>query len=130
MAGPQISNLVPIVTNMEGTLLASSLVSASFDTDDQFNAAACGLVVVIKITAVDSGSIVATIQGKDPATGTYYTILASASLNSGTTVLRVHPLLTASSNTIAKDVIPRTWRVDVVLTGTSVTFSMGSSLTN
>ena len=38
-----------------------------------------GITVGINVTAV-TGSIVVTIQGKDPASGTYYTLLASAAI--------------------------------------------------
>ena len=60
-----------------------------------------------------------TLQGKDPVSGQYYTILASAALAStGLTVLKVYPGLTAAANTVVNDVMPTIYRVSsVVATG-------------
>lgn len=72
-----------------------------------------GLILIIDATVeVATASVVFTIQGKDPGSGKYYTILASAAVTAvGTTILRVHPNLTASANVIAKDVMPSTFRI-------------------
>ena len=75
-----------------------------------------GLVFVIDVTAVTATpSVVFTIVGVDPISTKTWTILASAArTETGTTVLRVHPSLTGSSNLIAKDVIPTYWSVTAV----------------
>jgi hypothetical protein len=90
-----------------------------------------GLMVVIDAT-VDpaSASVVFTIQGKDPASGKYYTILASAAITGvGTTILRVDKNLTASANVVAKDVMPATFRI-IATHGNadSITYSVGAIL--
>jgi len=90
-----------------------------------------GLVVVIDCTAVaDTPSVTFTIQGYDTTSSKAYTILASAAITgTGTTVLRVHPALTAATNTIAKDLLPRYWRVSVaVADADSMTYSVGASM--
>lgn len=47
------------------------------------------------------------IQGYDSVSGKYYDILTGAAITAvGTTVLRIHPDLTASANLIAKDMLP------------------------
>lgn len=87
-------------------------------------------IVVIDITAITSGTATFTLQGKDSASGKYYTILASAALATvATTVLRVDPNLTASGNLIAKDIMPNQWRV--IMTPSSLvggTYTVGVNL--
>jgi hypothetical protein len=72
-----------------------------------------GMHLVIDCTAVvSSPSVVFTIQGSDPVSGKFYTILASAAIvGTGTTVLRVYPGLTAAANLVASDVLTSRWRV-------------------
>jgi hypothetical protein len=90
-----------------------------------------GIIVVIDAT-VDpaSASVVFTIQGKDPASGKYYTILASAAITGvGTTILRVDKNLTASANVVAKDVMPATFRIIAThADADSITYSVGAIL--
>ena len=117
--------------NFDLVLLESAARTAAVNVDDQANLAAVGLILVIDCTAVTATpGVTFTIQGKDPASGKYYTILASAAITgAGTTVLRVHPELTAAANTIAKDILPRTWRVAVTVADTdSATYSLGAIL--
>jgi hypothetical protein len=91
-----------------------------------------GLVLVVNSTAkVASPSVVFSIQGKDPASNTYYTILDSAAVvTSGTQiVMRVHPDLTASTNVTAKDMLPAVWRVVAThADADSITYSVGASM--
>ena len=92
---------------------------------------AVGAVIVIDVTAATSSpSVVFTVQGYDPASNKAYTILASVAITgTGTTVLRVHPDLTASANTIAKDMMPRHCRILADHSNTdSITYSVGVSL--
>ena len=75
-----------------------------------------GLVIVIDVT-VDpaSASIVFNIDGLDELSGNTWTLLDSAAIAAtGTTVLRISPHLTASANTIGKDIIPPVIRVNPV----------------
>jgi hypothetical protein len=90
-----------------------------------------GLVLTIVATAVvNTPSVTFTIEGKDPTSGTYYTILTSAAITgAGTTVLRVHPDLTAATNTVAKDMLPAVWRVKTAVSDTdTLTYSVGASM--
>ena len=117
--------------NRSVTLLASAARTASVATDDQSNSQHRGVVVIINATAATSTpSVVATIQGKDELSGQYYTILASAAITgTGTTVLRVYPGLTAATNTVANDVLPSTWRVNLVHADTdSITYTVAAQL--
>lgn len=118
--------------NRSVTLLASAARTASVATDDQSNSQHRGVVVIINATAATSTpSVVATIQGKDELSGAYYTILASAAITgTGTTVLRVFPGATNASNLVANDVLPSTWRVNLVAADAdSLTYSVAAQLT-
>lgn len=115
---------------------ALNLVGVTADTtgNDMDNASCRSAVVVIDITAIDgsgSPSMTFTVEGKDPISGKYYTILASAAKTStGTTVLRIDPNIAASANLIAQDVMPKVWRVKMVKanTLTNGTATVGVSL--
>jgi len=113
------------------TLFASQARTATENGADQTGSNALGLHLVIDVTSVTlTPSVVFTIQGKDAASGKYYTILASAAITgTGTTVLRVYPGLAAAANTVANDVLPDTWRV-IATHGDadSITYSVGASL--
>jgi len=71
-----------------------------------------------------------TIKGKDPLSGKYYTLLASAAIVAASTVvLRVYPGLTAVANLVASDVLPLDWRVEVTHSaGSNFTYSVGAQL--
>lgn len=86
---------------------------------------ACHLV--IDITGYTPGSLTVTIQGVDPVSGKKYTILASAALAAAaTTVLRVGPGLTAASNTVANDFLPKEININFNhADATAITYSAG-----
>lgn len=90
-----------------------------------------GLKLVIDITAVGgTPTLTVTIQGKDAASGKYYTILASAALSAvATTVLTVYPGGPTTANLAANDALPAVWRVQAVVAGTtpSVTATIGAN---
>jgi hypothetical protein len=118
--------------NLEiGALITHSAASAGENGDDQTNISARGVAVVVDITAITgtSPTLTVTIEGKDTASGKYYTLLASVALSAtGTTVLTVYPGLSAAANSVANDVLPRTWRVKTAIggTGPSVTATVGA----
>lgn len=106
--------------------LALSGASASGAGNDLQSGAGRGAVVVIDVTAITGtgASLTVTIEGKDPHSGKYYTILASAALTAvGTTVLRIHPSLAAAANSVAKDLMPRDFRVSYTIAGTTPSVS-------
>jgi hypothetical protein len=92
-----------------------------------FTTSAQSALFFINVTAVTATpSVVFTIAGLDPISGTAYTILTSAAIvGTGMTVLRVHPEITAAANTIAKDYLPSQIKVTATHGDTdSITFSM------
>jgi hypothetical protein len=113
------------------TVFESKARTATTSSRDIKNFDGTGAVVVIDCTADPaSASVTFTIEGKDPASAKYYTILTSAAITgTGTTVLRVHPDLTAAANTVAKDMLPAVWRVTATAgNGDSLTYSVGASM--
>ena len=90
-----------------------------------------GVHIVIDVTAVGvTPSVTFEIRGKDPTSGKYYTILASAAIAAvGTTVLKVFPGATAAANSVANDCLPETWRVVPVHgNAITITYSVGAIL--
>ena len=109
-------------------LAARAATVSSADISNDFGKA-CH--VYIKVTArAGSASTTFTIAGKDPVSGDYYTILASAAMTTAATkILRVVPGLTASANLIVSDCLPRTWRVTATHgTADDHTYSVGASI--
>lgn len=113
------------------TLLPSAARTATTNSGDISNPRYRGVHLVIDATAsAATPGVVFTIQGKDPVSGQYYTILASAAVTgTGTTVLRVYPGLTASANVTANDVLPADWRLlATAADADSLTYSVAGSL--
>lgn len=105
--------------------------TASGNSGDLPNLNARGVEVVIDVTAVPTVETVTfTIEGKDPTSGKYYTLLASAALSAaGTVVLRVYPGAATTANLSANLPVPRAWRVKVVHSASgSFTYTVGANL--
>lgn len=114
-------------------LVTLSAASAGGNSSDQTNMNGRGVQVGINITAISgtSPTLTVTVQGKDAASGAYYTILASASLNAtGFTLLTVYPGAATTANVSTPIPLPRTWRILYAITGTgpSVTATVGASV--
>jgi hypothetical protein len=108
--------------------LAARTAAASWT----FNTPCLGGFFVVRATAASlTPSVTFTITGSDPF-GATWTILVSAAVTGiGTTVLRVHPELTAAANTIAKDMLPSTVTVSAAVGDTDpLTYSVSFIGTN
>lgn len=118
--------------NVAAALITHAAAAAGVNSADQANSSARGVKVVVDITAITgTPTLTVTLQGKDPISGKYYTLLASAALSAvGTTVLTVYPGLTAAANLTANDVLPATWRVITAIGGTTpaVTATIAATL--
>lgn len=131
---PVTQTTVPTLNVDTGALVTLTAAGAgTTNSADQINTSGRGVVVVANISA-SSGTIAVTVavQGKDTASGQYYSLLTSASqTGTGTTVLTVYPGATPATNTAVSLPLPRTWRVQVV-SGTgvtpSVTMTVGASV--
>lgn len=117
--------------NIEETIFASAARTADENSADFTNGNAKGIKVVIDVTVDPAlASVVFNIQGKDPVSGKYYLLLASAAIAAvGTTVLTVYPGLTAVANVTATDIVPTTYRVSADHADTdSITYSVSGAL--
>lgn len=116
--------------NVNLTLLASAARTATTNSGDQVNYNGRGLHVIVDVTVAGTGSITITIQGKDPVSGQYYTILAGAAITTiSTNIYKVYPGLPATANVSANDILPRTWRVLVTANNANtITYSVGASM--
>lgn len=114
--------------NMDATLIASASYSTTQTSPDQKNFNGRGVKVFLNVGVIGAGSLVLTIQGKDPVSGLYKALLTSvAVVGNGLTVYTVYPGITATANVSASDILSRTWNVTV--TGANgTTFSVGSSV--
>lgn len=109
------------------TLFTLSSQAANGNSTDQTNFNGRGLKLVTNITGITGSgtpTLTVTIQGKDPVSGQYYTILTGAGITAtGTQVLTVYPGIAVAANVSASDILPRTWRVAFTITGTTPGFS-------
>lgn len=130
VGGFAADTIVQVGPEDSGALVTLTAAGASGQSADQVNAGFYGVKVVIDITAITGAGATLTvrIEGRDLASGKYFTMLSSAGLTAvGTTVLTVYPGLTNAANLVANDVLPKTWRVSYTIAGTtpSVTAKIG-----
>jgi hypothetical protein len=98
--------------NIDKIVLPSASRTTTQTGSDETNSYHRGLYVVLDMTTVGTGSVTLTVQGKDIASGKYYTILAGAAVTTNSTnVYKVYPGLTASANAVASDYLPSTYRI-------------------
>jgi len=119
-----------ITFNRTDVVLPNTARIASLDAPDQRNKLQRGMILVFDITAVPGGdTVLLTIEGKDPISGEYYTILAGAAqVAQATLVMRVYPALVAIANLTANDILPDTWRPTVTHSGAgSFEYSVAAS---
>jgi hypothetical protein len=124
---------VDITRGESVTVLASAARTATPDVDTFHvtGGETSGLVLIIDVTAsAASPSVVFTIVGSDQLSGETWTILASAAITGvGTTILRVHPSLTADANLIADDIVPAYWTVTAAHDDAdSITYSVAAQV--
>lgn len=122
---------MPLARNERRTLLASAARTTDTTTAEQDNTEHRGVVVFLDVTSItDTPTITATIQGYDAVSDTWYDILAGSGVSAvGTQRLVVYPGVAETANESASDVLPETWRVEVVHTDAdSITYSLGASM--
>lgn len=117
--------------NRTGTILTSAARTATTNGQDMSNDIYAGVTVILDITVAPGvDTVTLTVQGKDPASGKYYTLLAGAAESAtGTKTYTVYPGIAVTSNVSASTVLPRIWRVIVTHSaGTSFTYSVGYNI--
>jgi hypothetical protein len=109
----QRGELGPAARNIEtAALISAAGLTTNQQSADQTNYNGRGLKVIFDMTVVGTGSVTVTIQGKDPVSGKYFTLLAGAAVVTNVTnVYTVYPGVAVAANVSASDVLPRTWRV-------------------
>jgi hypothetical protein len=121
--------------NFDTAALQTFAATAAGTTNsaDQTNYNGHGVNVVLNLTTVTTATVTVTVQGKDAASGVYYTLLTSAAIaTSGTTLLTVYPGTAAVTNLDSNTPLPRVWRVSTTIVGGSaaVTGTIGASVIN
>lgn len=109
----------------------TAMTAATVNSNDQFNPNSRGLHLIVTVSSFTSGSYTPHIQGEDPANpGNYYDILVGSPIVAlGTTVLKVYPGIGTLANGAASDILPLTWRVQLVGASTpSMTLSVSANL--
>lgn len=120
--------------NVDTAALVSHVAaSAGVNGADQVNYNGRGIKIVVDITAMTGTTpmLTVTLQGKDAASGKYYTILVSTALAAvATTTLEVYPGIATAANVTAGVTLPRTWRVITTIAGTTpaITATVGASV--
>ena len=96
---------------------------------DLTNAGERGVTVTLDMTVVGTGSVTVTIQGKDPGSKKYYTLLAGAAvITNVTNRYTVYPGGTVAANVSASDSLPETWRILVTAgNANAATYTVGWS---
>jgi hypothetical protein len=111
--------------------LVNGTFTASQDSGTRDGRFYRGVILVIDVTAAPGAqNLVVTLEGVDPVSGKFWSILASAAITAiSTTVLKVFPGLTASANAVANDVLPPAWHVKVTNSGAgSWTYTVAAHL--
>lgn len=124
---------IAVPTNTTAALLTLTAAFAAVNSADQTNLRHAGVQVGVNITSIagTTPTVTVTIQGKDAASGAYFTLLTSAALAAtGFTLLTVYPGALTTANVSTPQPLPLTWRVSVAIGGTSplVTATIGASL--
>lgn len=134
---PQPSQAVSGAGTPDGIIFPSlSRAAATYNSDEMFNPNCKGVRLYVDATVVGGGpgTLVITIQGRDPLTDNWVAITGavSAAWNAvQTRTLTVYPGLTtaagtATTNTEANNFLPCAWRINVVVAVNAVTFSIGA----
>lgn len=127
---------IPVAPSNADTLalITHAAAAAGVSSPDQTNAFYAGVQIGVNITSGTgtSPTLQVFIEGKDSASGAYYTLLASVAIaaTAGFTLLTLYPGLAAAASLVANQVLPRVWRVRTVIGGTSpaVSATIGASL--
>lgn len=118
------------MSNYDGTALASAARTATTNSADLGNPDARGVMVFFDVTAGATLLLTLSIEGKDPASGKYVSLMSGASVTGVATNMYVlHPAITETANVDAAVPLPATWRIKVTHgNATSTTYTVGYSL--
>ncbi len=111
------------------TILASAARTATIVSPVLSAEQVIATTFVIDVTATSATpTITATIEGKDPLSGSFYAILVDTGITAAsTTFLQVGHTITAAANVAANNFLPSEYRVTVAHTDAdSITYSVSA----
>ena len=116
-------------TDAAAALINAVSTTSTQNSSDQTNYNGRGVKVALNVTNIGSGSITIAVQGKDITSGQYYTILTGLVVTAnGITTYTIYPGIAGVANASASDILPRTWRVQVIANNANaVTYTVGAS---
>lgn len=118
---------LPINTDM-GALITAVAATTSQASAVQNTPAGKGLIVVLRMQTVGTGSVTLTISGVDQASGQSYTLLAGvAVVTNSVNVYTVYPGAPATANVSANSPVPAFWQVSVAANNANpTTYTVGA----
>jgi hypothetical protein len=117
--------------NEDVTLLASASRTTTQTSADLVNYnGKSAIIVVVDVTSAGTGSITFSLDGKDGASAKYYNILTGSAITTNSTNrYRIGPDLADAANSVAKDYLPRTFRIVITANNANaMTYSVGYCL--
>lgn len=116
--------------NTSATMLASGSRTTTQNSGVIVNYNGRGVVVILEVTSAGTGSVTVTIEGRDPSTTNFYTILSGAAVTTNSyNVYKVYPGITAVANAAVSDALPRLFRIIVTANNANaMTYSIGYSI--
>lgn len=116
-----------------GLITISAAGAGTLNSPDFLNINGRGVVVGINTTVDAAGAYTVALQGKDIVSGQYYTIpgaITGTIATTGFSTLAVYPGIVAAANAAVSWPLPRTWRIQVVVTTGPITATIGASVIN
>lgn len=118
-----------IMSQFSQTLIASQVVTSTIHATFTSTPPMTHGQIIVNVSARTGGSIVPSIEGYDPASGTWYTILTGTSMSSvSQQVLLVGPNFAATANVSVNNMLPATWRVTLTSSSANLTASVGANV--
>lgn len=120
---------------MESTDTVSPLLNlvaagaGTINSATQCNPWGRGVTLGINTTVDAAGSYVVNIQGYDVVSQQFYTLASTAAVAAaGFATLTVYPGVTVAANSAVSAPLPRSWRVQAVVTTGPITATVGASV--
>lgn len=128
---PPTYSLAQAPTYDMGAVIIASGATTTQTSSDFFAQNFKGITVVLDMTTVGTGSVTLTIQGKDSASGKYFTLLSGAAVvTNSTNVYTIYPGITATTNVSASNILPAWFRILVTANNANATtYTVGAVLT-
>ena len=111
------------------TLIASQVITSTITKIVSSTPPLTHGQIIVNVSARTGGSITPSVEGYDPASGTWYAILTGTAMSSvSQQVLQVGPNFAATANVSVNTILPSTWRVSLTSSSANLTASVGVNL--